>query len=192
MLNVWVTSHAVGSLDRHPVEPGDYTFAYRSAIEAGEDVSLTMPWSLESYPFTNGLHPVFQMNLPEGRLRESLELSFRKRVKSFDSLMLLEVVGRSQIGRLRFANDPGVIDQVPLQSVAELVAYDGSEDLLSDLLDRFASVSGVSGVQPKVLIRDQMSSGLYSSPKSVEGHLQRSHPYRQGVGGKFISASGCQ
>ena len=154
MLDVWVTPHVVGSLDRHSLESGAYTFAYRSAIQPGEDVSLTMPWSLESYRYQNGLHPVFQMNLPEGRLRESIELSFRKRVKGFDALSLLEVVGRSQIGRLRFANDPCVIDQVPLQSVSELVAYDGSEDLLIDLLERFSTVSGVSGVQPKVLIRD--------------------------------------
>ena len=154
MLDVWVTPHVVGSLDRHSLESGAYTFAYRSAIQPGEEVSLTMPWSLESYRYQNGLHPVFQMNLPEGRLRESIELSFRKRVKGFDALSLLEVVGRSQIGRLRFANDPGVIDQVPLQSVSELVAYDGSEDLLIDLLERFSTVSGVSGVQPKVLIRD--------------------------------------
>ncbi len=169
MLDVWVAPHVVGSLDRHSAEAGDYTFAYRSAIECGADVSLTMPWSLESYRYKNGLHPVFQMNLPEGRLRESIELLFRKRVKGFDALSLLEVVGRSQIGRLRFANDPGVIDQVPMQSVAELIAYDGSEDLLQDLLERFSSVSGVSGVQPKVLIRDQESG----AGEAYAGHQSR-------------------
>lgn len=155
MLDVWVTPQVVGSLDRHPAERGAFTFAYRRSIDDGNDVSLTMPWSLESYHYKRGLHPVFQMNLPEGRLRESIELSLRKRVEGFDALSLLEVVGRSQIGRLRFANNPEVIDQVPLQRVAELVAYDGAEDLLRDLLERFSMVSGVSGVQPKVLIRDQ-------------------------------------
>lgn len=155
MLDVWVSRNAVGSVDRHPEEEGDYVFAYHSAFQAGRDVSLTMPWSLESYTYKNGLHPVFQMNLPEGRLRESIERAFRKRAKGFDQLALLEVVGRSQIGRLRFSNDPGVIDQVPLQSVRELIAYDGTEDLLRDLLERFSGVSGVSGVQPKVLIRDR-------------------------------------
>ena len=162
MLNVWVTPRVVGSLDRHPGERGAFTFAYRPAIDDGNDVSLTMPWTLESYHFKRGLHPVFQMNLPEGRLRESIELSLRKRVEGFDALSLLEVVGRSQIGRLRFANDPEVIDQVPLQSVAELVAYDGAEDLLRDLLERFSMVSGVSGVQPKVLIRDLEKKGAES------------------------------
>lgn len=155
MLNVWVSKNAVGSVDRHPDEEGDYIFAYHSTLQAGQDVSLTMPYSLESYRYRNGLHPVFQMNLPEGSLRDSLERRFRKSVQNFDQLSLLEIVGRSQIGRLRFSNDPGVIDQVPLQSVHELIAYDGTEDLLRDLLERFSGVSGVSGIQPKVLIKDQ-------------------------------------
>lgn len=43
---------------------------------------------------------------------------------------------------------------MPLQSVKELIAYNGAEDLLRDLLDRFSSFSGISGVQPKVLIKD--------------------------------------
>ena len=155
MLNVWVSRNVVGSVDRDPAEEGDYVFAYHSTLQAGQDVSLTMPYSLESYSYKNGLHPVFQMNLPEGRLRESIERMFRKRASNYDQLSLLEAVGRSQIGRLRFSNDPGVIDQVPLQSVHELIAYAGTEDLLRDLLDRFSGVSGVSGVQPKVLIKDQ-------------------------------------
>ena len=43
---------------------------------------------------------------------------------------------------------------MPLQSVKELIAYNGAEDLLRDLLDRFSSFSGISGVHPKVLIKD--------------------------------------
>lgn len=155
MLDVWVAKRAVGALDRHEASQGAYVFAYHSGFRPGEDVSLTMPWSLESYSYPNGLHPVFQMNLPEGRLRESLERSFRKRTQGFDQLSLLEVIGASQIGRLRFTNNPDLIDQVPLQSVQELIAYDGTEDLLRDLLERFSGVSGISGVQPKVLVRDQ-------------------------------------
>lgn len=155
MLNVWISKDAVGSVDRHPTEAGDYVFAYHSTHQAGQDVSLTMPYSLESYGYKNGLHPVFQMNLPEGFLRASIERALRKRAQGFDQLVLLEVVGRSQIGRLRFSNDPGVIDQVPLQSVQELIAYHGTENLLGDLLERFSGVSGISGVQPKVLIKNE-------------------------------------
>lgn len=154
MLKVWIEQNPVGAIARNSRELNDYDFAYRQEINAGQEVSLTMPHSLESYAFQHDLHPIFQMNLPEGRLRESLERDFRKRTQNFDDLKLLEVVGRSQIGRLRFANDVPDIASVPLQSVAELIAYDGTEDLLRDLLARFAAYSGVSGVQPKVLIKD--------------------------------------
>lgn len=154
MLNVWISKNIVGAIDRKKGWSNDYDFAYENVVRAGHEVSLTMPHSLESYPYKNGLHPIFQMNLPEGRLRESLERSFRKNTQNFDDLSLLEVVGCSQIGRLRFSNNKDVIDSVPLQSVHELVAYDGTEDLLRDLLNRFSGYSGISGVQPKVLIRD--------------------------------------
>lgn len=154
MLNVWISKNVVGAIDRQSGDSGAYDFAYRQSVQPGQEVSLTMPYSLESYAFKNGLHPIFQMNLPEGRLRESIERDFRKRTQNFDDLSLLEVVGCSQIGSLRFSNNQNVIDAVPLQSVHELVAYDGTEDLLRDLLDRFAGHSGVSGVQPKVLIKD--------------------------------------
>jgi serine/threonine-protein kinase HipA len=155
MLNVWTADRLSGAIDHSQEDQRDYVFAYRTPAVPGQDVSLTMPFSLESYSYRNGLHPVFQMNLPEGRLRESIERAFRKRTEGFDQLKLLEVVGSSQIGRLRFSNNPDVIDHVPLQSVHELIAYNGTEDLLADLLDRFSAVSGVSGVQPKVLIKDQ-------------------------------------
>lgn len=156
MLKVWIEKKSAGAIDRHQTELGDFNFAYNNACwRAGQEVSLTMPLSLESYSFKNGLHPVFQMNLPEGRLRESLERDFRKRSQKFDDLSLLEVVGSSQIGRLRFANHPDKLDAVPLQSVHELIAYEGTENLLGDLLARFSASSGVSGVQPKVLIKNK-------------------------------------
>lgn len=169
MLDVWVERKAVGAVDRHPIDAADYVFAYRPEFKPGQDVSLTMPYALESYSYRNGLHPIFQMNLPEGRLRESIERAFRKRAQGFDQLALLAVVGHSQIGRLRFSNDPDTIDRVPLQSVHELVAYDGTEDLLRDLLERFSGFSGVSGVQPKVLIKDEAKPSGDGARVTVKG-----------------------
>lgn len=166
MLDVRVGKNVVGAIDRLGAEDG-YFFAYHPTWRAGEDVSLSMPFSLAGYPYKNGLHPICQMNLPEGRLRESLERRLRKSMPGFDDLALLEIVGRSQIGRLRFANQLAGIDEVPLESVQALIAYDGAEDLLRDLLERFAGVSGVSGVQPKVLIRDSEHMKVSGDPGRV-------------------------
>lgn len=51
---------------------------------------------------TQALHPIFDMNLPEGALAERLRRTFSKLVPDFDALAMLKIVGLSQIGRLRF------------------------------------------------------------------------------------------
>jgi serine/threonine-protein kinase HipA len=43
---------------------------------------------------------------------------------------------------------------MPLQDMQELRTYAGTEDLFAELMQRYASYSGISGVQPKVLVRD--------------------------------------
>src|SRR5262249_14063622 len=40
------------------------------------------------------------------------------------------------------------------QDLQELLSYRGTADLFAHLLERYATYSGISGVQPKVLIRD--------------------------------------
>ena len=40
--------------------------------------------------------PIFEMNLPEGVLRERLRLAFAKATGTFDDFDLLGIVGRSQ------------------------------------------------------------------------------------------------
>ena len=45
------------------------------------------------------------MNLPEGVLRERLRLAFAKATGTFDDFDLLEIVGRSQVGRIRYSGE---------------------------------------------------------------------------------------
>jgi serine/threonine-protein kinase HipA len=100
------------------------------------------------------VHPIFEMNLPEGALLERLRVAFAKTVPNLDSLGLLAIVGQSQIGRLRYAPTGSTPGPVPTQDLEELLTFKGAEDLFQDLLERYAVYSGVSGVQPKVLLRD--------------------------------------
>jgi len=153
MLLVWVGREIAGALDRHADDHGHYVFTYGIQAPEQSGVSLTMPVGLESFTYPD-LHPVFQMNMPEGRLREVLERRFRKVVPGFDDLSLLGITGPSQIGRLRYGHEAPT-EAVPWQSVQEILTYRGSEDLFEDLVERFATVSGISGVQPKVMVRDE-------------------------------------
>ena len=114
-----------------------------------------MPPRTASWNTSVGLAPIFEMNLPEGALRERLRLAFAKATGSFDEIDLLSVVGRSQIGRIRFTGMEDTLDEtVPFQSVDEILTSQRSGELYRYLIERFASSSGISGVQPKVLIRD--------------------------------------
>jgi serine/threonine-protein kinase HipA len=61
-----------------------------------------MPVRLASWDVPFGLLPIFEMNLPEGVLRERLRLAFAKATGTFDDFDLLSIVGRSQVGRIRY------------------------------------------------------------------------------------------
>ena len=154
MIKAWTSGVEAGRLDRAP--PRGSTFAYDPDAQADCAVSLTMPTRLSSWDTPFGLAPIFEMNLPEGALRERLRLAFAKAAGSFDDLDLLAVVGRSQIGRLRYTGvGEGLDEAVPFQSVDEILAARRDGDLFSFLLNRFAVFSGLSGVQPKVMVRDE-------------------------------------
>jgi serine/threonine-protein kinase HipA len=135
-------------------------FAYLPGAGSDRAVSITMPVRVASWDSAYGLAPIFEMNLPEGHLRERLRLAFAKATGSFDDLDLLAIVGRSQVGRLRYTDEHAVLDQsVPFQSVDEILASRRDGNLYHYLLETFATYSGVSGVQPKLLVRDEKAWG---------------------------------
>lgn len=154
MIKIWTDAAEAGRLDRHG-ERGS-TFVYLPDVAPVRAVSLSMAVRLESWTAPFGMLPVFEMNLPEGALRERLRLAFAKATGRFDEFDLLAVVGRSQIGRIRFTGDvENLTDEVPFQSVDEILQRRRDGDLFHYLLEKFAAFSGISGVQPKILLRDE-------------------------------------
>ncbi len=92
--------------------------------------------------------------MPEGALLERLRTQFLKIIPYFDNLDLLAIVGQSQIGRLQYSTSEHSPTPIPKQNLAELLTYVGADDLFADLLQRYAQHSGISGIQPKVLLRE--------------------------------------
>lgn len=154
-LDIFAGKVRVGILGCSELQARTYLFNYLAAVDESQAISLTMPVLPDQYHFQQGVHPIFQMNLPEGELREMLRNSFQKTVRNFDDLSLLAIIGHSQIGRVRIAEAGEHPLEMPVQSVQALQTYSGSEDLFIDLLQRFGRYSGISGVQPKVLVRDE-------------------------------------
>ena len=103
-LAVWAAGCRAGLLDR-TLDQRQYIFAYDQAAESPDaQVSLTMPVRLESW-LSRDIHPIFQMNLPEGALLEVIRRAIAKLVGE-DDLTILRVTGGNQIGRNRFSCCP--------------------------------------------------------------------------------------
>jgi serine/threonine-protein kinase HipA len=171
MLKAWTDAEPAGLLDRFG-ERGS-AFAYLPNTPPQRAVSVTMPVRLASWNAPFGLAPIFDMNLPEGALRERLRLTFAKATGTFDELDLLTIVGRSQVGRIRYTGQNEQLDQaVPFQSVEEILHSARGEELFRYLVEKFATFSGISGVQPKILVRDESA---LDPPLPAEGRLSQSY-----------------
>jgi len=180
MIKVWTDAAEAGLFDRHAIRGS--SFVYLPEAAQARAVSVTMPVRLASWDVQFGLPPIFEMNLPEGALRERLRLAFAKATGTFDEFDLLGIVGRSQVGRVRYTGQHEQLQEdVPFQSVDEILYKRPGGELYRYLLDKFASFSGISGVQPKILVRDEASSAslskvdhacrraIVAQPRSVRG-----------------------
>ena len=97
MIKVWTDGAEAGLLDRQGARGS--TFLYLPGAPPPRAASVTMQIRLASWDIAFGLPPIFEMNLPEGILRERLRLAFAKATGTFDEFDLLSIVGRSQVGR---------------------------------------------------------------------------------------------
>jgi serine/threonine-protein kinase HipA len=163
-LKVWIDGKTIGALEG----PDPHAFAYYPDIPPPLAVSLTMPVRLQSWT-DRALHPIFQMNLPEGAMLIAVRQAIAKIART-DDLSLLQILGGYQIGRNRFTPP----DAEPPSSAAspelldDILKYPDTEELFRDLIDRFLLRSGVSGVQPKVLIDARDGSTFRSSSYVVK------------------------
>jgi serine/threonine-protein kinase HipA len=171
MIKVWTDAAEAGLLDRHNTRGS--AFVYQPGILPARAVSVTMAVRTASYNAVFGLLPIFEMNLPEGVLRERLRLAFAKATGTFDDFDLLGIVGRSQVGRIRYTGETEApLEDVPFQSVDEILQKNRGGDLLRYLVDKFASFSGISGVQPKIMVRDEDAFAAFSQ---LEHRLSQSY-----------------
>jgi len=160
-LTVWTNDLVSGILAREARHK--YVFAYSPGVSDDSAVSLTMPVRLESW-VSSELHPVFQMNLPEGALLETIRRAIAKIIGE-DDLSILRVTGGNQVGRNRFSlagsDYPGFKESN--ESLEELLTFPDTTELFNELIQRYALRSGVSGVQPKVLLEATKRGTLASA-----------------------------
>jgi serine/threonine-protein kinase HipA len=119
-------------------------------------VALSMPHRAKPYQSLH-MHPIFQMSLPEGRVLEEIRMRLAK-TSEIDPMLLLSITGSaSPIGRLRCSLVGQKQHEIQAgESLEEILAWDGAEDLFKVLFDRYVMRSGISGVQPKVLVPERI------------------------------------
>jgi serine/threonine-protein kinase HipA len=152
-LEVRVSNTAVGVLEQ--TGSLQHVFSYLPEIPNSHFVSLTMPVRAESYVWERGLHPCFQMNLPEGYRKDLL----RQRVgpvATVDDFSLLALTGSSTIGRVTVhsVRRDEQESKTPHGSVADILSRPDSRSALLEYLDQ-TPLDAVAGVMPKALAADE-------------------------------------
>ncbi len=142
-LKVCVDKQYVGLLSSDKVE---HFFTYLPTSQSSQFISLTMPVRHPSYDYP-GLHPIFEMSLPEGYLLAVIQRHFAK-IADTDELGLLKLLSPYIKGRLGYTE--GQIEDSNALSLEDIL-HPASDQLFNELVSRFALRSPVSGVQPKVL-----------------------------------------
>jgi serine/threonine-protein kinase HipA len=141
-------------------ERGSFVFACDRDAGPATSVSLLMPTRLASYE-SGALPPVFAINLPEGYVLGEIRDRLAKVVR-IDPLLLLAITGDSHpIGRLVLHSD-ALAELLPDrratpagENLDEILHSRGGADLFRELVDRYVLRSGISGIQPKVLVPER-------------------------------------
>ena len=148
-MQVYVNQTKTGTLSKEE----KYIFNYNA--QAKDIVSLTMPIRSESWS-SQELHPIFQMNMPEGALREAIKNHFAK-IEKMDDMGLLKLIGPYVLGRVKFESLATPVEELKLDDILS----SAKENLFEELMERFAIRSGVSGVQPKLLLTAQNKTTMH-------------------------------
>lgn len=128
-------------------ENEQYVFNYTDA--ATDIVSLTMPIRKASWN-AKKLHPIFEMNMPEGALKEVIKNHFSK-IQDMDDINFLRLIGPYMLGRIKFDKLTEREESLALEDILK----SDKENLFEELMQKFAIRSGISGVQPKLLLTAQ-------------------------------------
>lgn len=145
-LYIHTTQGYAGELARE----SQFVFNYRTD-DRNCEIALAMPLRSQSYA-ANILPGVLRQNLPEGYLHFWIKEHFGK-VARMDDMSILALSGRDVIGRVRCHTEPqSDLNHAEGESLKEMLTWQGTEDLFDYLAEKYALVSGVSGIQPKVLV----------------------------------------
>lgn len=135
-------------------DDNEYLYNYK----ADNFISLTMPYREKTYISRHHLHPVFDMNMPEGYLYELLKKYLQKELKELNDFTLFNFLSKNINSRLTYAANDTLEKNIGSFSLEDILE-NRNENLFFDLIEKFLYKSAVSGVQPKLLttLTDKLS-----------------------------------
>ena len=132
----------------------EYGFNYTTD---SSPISLTMPYQKKSYLSSYDLHPIFEMNMPEGYLFEIFKNFLSKEYGYMDDFLVLSYLAPNIESRLTFKSEfeKRLFEGIEIDEILE----NDSDDTFLKLLHTFLDKNAISGVQPKTLalIKDKES-----------------------------------
>ena len=158
-IEVKIDNQKVGSLFFEK-ERNEYGFNYTSNYKP---ISLIMPYKSSTYIWKNKLHPIFDMNIPEGYLFEIFKKYLTKEYGYIDDFLIFSYI---------CSNIQSIITYKSFSDKKDFFAFDLEDVLQNDTQDNFTKIvsafldkNAISGVQPKTLAilkdKESLSSKEY-------------------------------
>lgn len=158
-IEVKIDNKKVGQLF-YEKDKNQYGFNY---IENYKPISLIMPYKSSTYIWKYKLHPIFDMNIPEGYLFEIFKKYLTKEYGYIDDFLVFSHICSNIQSRLTFQSNI---------NKKEFFSFDLDEVLQNDTQDNFTKIvsafldkNAISGVQPKTLAilkdKESLSSKEY-------------------------------
>ncbi len=154
-LDIYVQEQKVGVLEQTGIT--SFVFSYLPDTPRELAVSLLMPPRTESWssPF---LFPVFQVSLPEGALRQTLERFFAKNFSTFGDMELLAIVGENLIGQVKAVPSGASLSRRSVHESLQNLLSSDLRSIVRHYLGEDSHGPGVSGGFLKFLARSPVGS----------------------------------
>lgn len=127
-------------------EKNQYGFNY---IKNYKPISLIMPYKESTYIWANRLHPIFEMNMPEGYLFEIFKNYLSKEYGYIDDFLVFSYLCSNIQSRVTYESwfDKSEYKSVELNDVLK----NDTPDTFSKILNMFLTKNAISGIQAKTL-----------------------------------------
>lgn len=124
----------------------EFGFNYTNNIAP---VSLIMPYRNNTYIWKEKLHPIFDMNMPEGYLFEIFKNFLTKEYGYIDDFLIFSYLCENIQSRIKYKSSFKT-DDFQAIDIKEILKND-TKDTFQKILEMFLSKNAISGIQPKTL-----------------------------------------